>query len=173
MIEELRRLRSSCEPKSNQNPRYLRYSNAVSALLWIVDDLRSEASATETALAESEDRLKRLADRFEDWVHDGIPSLAPYRPTDFLEMVRLHGAVGATKRLLAMPGHTSYGFQRLYELGRLDASVEFGACLPWFEELFTGDEIKEARTRLIVHKFPLKEKLAAAVAARPDWTWRE
>lgn len=42
MIEELRRLRNKCEPKSNQNPRYLRYSNAVSALLWIINDLRRE-----------------------------------------------------------------------------------------------------------------------------------
>lgn len=37
-IEELRRMRQECEPKSNSNPRYLRYSNAVSALLWIVND---------------------------------------------------------------------------------------------------------------------------------------
>jgi hypothetical protein len=42
MIDDLRRLRNKCEPKSNQNPRYLRYSNAVSALLWIIDDLRRE-----------------------------------------------------------------------------------------------------------------------------------
>jgi hypothetical protein len=42
MIDELRRLRNSCEPKSNQNPRYLRYSNAVSALLWIIGDLQAE-----------------------------------------------------------------------------------------------------------------------------------
>ncbi len=34
-IEDLRRLRNSCEPKSNQNPRYLRYSNSVSNLLWV------------------------------------------------------------------------------------------------------------------------------------------
>jgi hypothetical protein len=40
MVDELRRLRNTCEPKSNQNPRYLRYSNAVSALLWIIDDFR-------------------------------------------------------------------------------------------------------------------------------------
>jgi hypothetical protein len=39
MIGELRRMRNHCEPKSNQNPRYLRYSNAVSALRWIIDDL--------------------------------------------------------------------------------------------------------------------------------------
>ena len=42
MIDELRRQRKSCEPKNNQNPRYLRYSNAVSALLWIIDDLQAE-----------------------------------------------------------------------------------------------------------------------------------
>ncbi len=32
MIDDLRRQREICEPKSNQNPRYLHYSNAVSAL---------------------------------------------------------------------------------------------------------------------------------------------
>jgi hypothetical protein len=42
MIEDLRRLRNRCEPKSNQNPQYLRYSNAVSALLWIISDLQAE-----------------------------------------------------------------------------------------------------------------------------------
>jgi len=42
MIDSLRRQRESCEPKSNQNPRYLRYSNAVSALRWIIDDIRRE-----------------------------------------------------------------------------------------------------------------------------------
>ena len=42
MIDELRRMREQCEPKSNQNPRYLRYSNAVSALRWIIEDLAKE-----------------------------------------------------------------------------------------------------------------------------------
>ena len=42
MIEDLRHLRNSCEPKSNQNPRYLRYSNAVSNLLWIISYLQAE-----------------------------------------------------------------------------------------------------------------------------------
>ena len=45
MIDELRRMREQCEPKSNQNPRYLRYSNAVSALRWIIDDLAEENRA--------------------------------------------------------------------------------------------------------------------------------
>lgn len=42
MVDALRRQRNDCEPKSNSNARYLRYSNAVSALLWIIHDLRAE-----------------------------------------------------------------------------------------------------------------------------------
>ena len=42
MIDDLCRLRNECEPKSNQNPSYLRYSNAVSSLLWIISDLQAE-----------------------------------------------------------------------------------------------------------------------------------
>jgi hypothetical protein len=44
MIDALRRQREACEPKVNTNARYLRYSNAISALKWIVDDLRAEES---------------------------------------------------------------------------------------------------------------------------------
>jgi hypothetical protein len=44
MIDDVRRMRERCEPKSNQNPRYLRCSNAVSALRWIIDDLAKERS---------------------------------------------------------------------------------------------------------------------------------
>jgi hypothetical protein len=43
MIDELRQMREQCEPKSNQNARYLRYSNAVTSLRWIIDDLSKEA----------------------------------------------------------------------------------------------------------------------------------
>jgi hypothetical protein len=43
MIDDLRRMREHCEPKSNQNPRYLRFSNAISALRWIIDDLAAGA----------------------------------------------------------------------------------------------------------------------------------
>ena len=42
MIDALRQQREHCEPKSNTNPRYLRYSNAVSALKWLIEDLRAE-----------------------------------------------------------------------------------------------------------------------------------
>jgi len=39
IIDELRRQRDKCEPKSNTNPRYLKYSSAVSSLLWLIEDL--------------------------------------------------------------------------------------------------------------------------------------
>lgn len=42
VIVRLRRMREECEPKSNHNPRYHKYSLAVSALRWIIDDLAQE-----------------------------------------------------------------------------------------------------------------------------------
>ena len=53
-------------------------------------------------------------------------------------------ARGRNEGLLADPRHASYGFERLWELQALDASVEFAVCLPWFRDLFTPDEIEEA-----------------------------
>jgi hypothetical protein len=41
MAEEVRRIRTrTCEPKSNQNPRYLALSNVVSNLMKAIDDMR-------------------------------------------------------------------------------------------------------------------------------------
>ncbi|MCU7729629.1 hypothetical protein ODJ79_38435 [Actinoplanes sp. KI2] len=116
--------------------------------------------------------LKQLTNRYNAYIHEGIPRLRRlgYNPTQFLEMVQASGdAVQATKRLLADPRHTSYGFQRLYTLGRLADSVEFAALLPWFEPLFTNAEREEARTRLILHEFRVDAELRAVTAAPPDW----
>lgn len=43
MIDELRRQREQCHPKTPENTRYHRYSMAVSALRWLVEDLHQEA----------------------------------------------------------------------------------------------------------------------------------
>ena len=37
MIDDLPRMRDKCEPKSNTNPTYLHYSNAISNLKWLVE----------------------------------------------------------------------------------------------------------------------------------------
>ncbi|MEU2616077.1 hypothetical protein ABZ570_31570 [Micromonospora sp. NPDC007271] len=114
----------------------------------------------------------QLVARYNAFIHEGIPQLRRlgYSPTQFLEMVRSAGdAVQATKLLLASPRHTSYGFQRLYSMGRLADSVEFAALLPWFEPLFTPEEREEARIRLILHEFPVEAKLRTATASPPTW----
>lgn len=61
MIDELRQMRERCEPKSNHNPRCLHYSNSVSALRWLVDDLASLNLSTCSAL-ERADHGRALPD---------------------------------------------------------------------------------------------------------------
>jgi hypothetical protein len=48
MVEQLRSLRDQCRPMNTANPRYHHYSMAVSALLWVVSNLQSEAARTIT-----------------------------------------------------------------------------------------------------------------------------
>lgn len=107
--------------------------------------------------------------QFEQWVVSGVERLRArgYNPTLFLGLIRQHaGAVNATKRLLVDPRHTSYGFARLWEMGELRSSVEFGVCLPWFRSLFTLDEQDTAQLRLKLHDFPLERELRAAEQSR-------
>ncbi|MGH3847402.1 MAG: hypothetical protein ACRDS0_39175, partial [Pseudonocardiaceae bacterium] len=93
-----------------------------------------------------------------------------YNPTRFLGMIAQNrSVVTVAKILFANPRLTSEGFERLWEMGELNRSVEFAANLPWFRELFTDDELDEARTRLTLHDFPVEERLVAAAAHRPDW----
>jgi hypothetical protein len=84
-------------------------------------------------------------------------------------MISQYGSVvTVAKRLFADPRLTSDGFMRLWEMGELGRSVEFVANLPWFRDLFTDDELDEARSRLTLHDFPVEQRLAAA-AHPPDW----
>jgi hypothetical protein len=118
------------------------------------------------------ERRRRLEKQFNSFVLAGIPRLQKegYNPVRFLEMVRETGsAYAATIVLLNDPRHTHYGFERLWQMKRLDASVEYAAWLPWFQELFTEDQLYEAQTRLIAHDFPFDRKLAAGALESPDW----
>ena len=109
-------------------------------------------------------------ERFRQHVMAGLAHLpGRYDPKLFRAMVDQHGAVGAAKRLLADPRRTSYGFKRLWELNALDASVEYAVCLPWFQPLFTASEIEEAERRLILHEFPIRERVERAAGNPPDW----
>jgi hypothetical protein len=93
-----------------------------------------------------------------------------YNPTRFLAMIAQDGsAVTVAKRLFSSPRPIAYGFERLWEMGELGRTVEFVANLPWFRDLFTGDELDEAKSRLIALEFPFEERLGAAAAHPPDW----
>ena len=70
-----------------------------------------------------------------------------YNPTYALQMVGELGAVGACKRLLEK-SEPSEGFTRLWELRRLDLTVEAVVLRPEFASLFTLDERAVARQRL-------------------------
>jgi len=116
-------------------------------------------------------RLDVLRKRFDRYVLSGVDRLkgGGYNPTLFVRLVQEHGgAVGATKHLLR-GGHTSYGFEKLWEMKELAASVEFAVCLPWFQDLFMPEEQDEAERRLVLHDFPLKQWLEAAQRQPPEW----
>jgi hypothetical protein len=45
MVGELRRQRNRCEPKRPDNPRYQRYSMAVTGINWVISALQAEEAA--------------------------------------------------------------------------------------------------------------------------------
>ncbi len=71
-----------------------------------------------------------------------------YRPTRFLQLVESVGGLAAARQLLAQPGHPE-GLTRLWELGRLDISMEAAIVEEsrW-HPLFSEAEIAVARRRL-------------------------
>ena len=70
-----------------------------------------------------------------------------YRPTRFLQMVHELGGRQTAQRLLG-GNATSSGFERLWEMGRPDLTVEYLVLQEPWRRLFTEDELKEAERRL-------------------------
>lgn len=103
-----------------------------------------------------------LADDFERDMRDGVRRCREfgYNPTYWQRMVSEHGASNAAKRLLR-GSRASDGFTRLWEMGRLDLSVEFFILLPKYADLFTPDERAEARRRLELYEFDVDSALSA------------
>ncbi|MGW6446870.1 hypothetical protein [Lentzea sp. NPDC055074] len=98
---------------------------------------------------------EQLALEFTDDLHAGYRYLVrkiQYRAKAFIEMVALHGGVGAAQILLRGP-HTHDGFVRLWEAGELDHSVEACVLRPKYAVLFSEDERRVARQRLEDHGF--------------------
>jgi hypothetical protein len=72
---------------------------------------------------------------------------AGYRPFEFLRMVDRGGALPTARRLI-MSSAPSSGFTRLWELNRLDLTVEALALREPWRRLFTEEELGKARQRL-------------------------
>ena len=70
-----------------------------------------------------------------------------YRPTRFLQMLSIKGGLETAKSLINNPGGTE-GFTRLWELGRLDLSVEALVINEKYKALFTEEEIARCKTIL-------------------------
>lgn len=70
-----------------------------------------------------------------------------YRPSYFLRMVQTHGGLEAARILLDQDAPTD-GFTKLWELGRLDLSVEAFALRLRYQSLFSSEQLAKARERL-------------------------
>lgn len=71
-----------------------------------------------------------------------------YTPTRFMQLVSQKGGVQAAKQLILKDGGT-YGFEVLWENNRLDLSIEAYVLRPEYESLFSDEERRLCRNRLI------------------------
>ncbi|MFE5330793.1 hypothetical protein ACFRCG_30840 [Embleya sp. NPDC056575] len=93
-----------------------------------------------------------------------------YRAKRFMTMVSRLGAVETARQLLGAAGGTSEGFTALWELQRLDISVEAWSLLPWYRSLFDEEHLDAARQRLADHEFDVDRFLRTAEQSPPAWT---
>ena len=71
-----------------------------------------------------------------------------YNASRFLQLLSAKGGVAAAKQLISKPGGTD-GFATLWEHGRLDLSVEAHVLQSKYYSLFTDEERKICRQRLL------------------------
>jgi hypothetical protein len=91
-----------------------------------------------------------------------------YSAPRFMQLVAAHGGVGAARRLLSGP-KASDGFTTLWEHRRLEMSVEAHIVLPWYQDLFTDEQLDIARDRLRGHGFEVDAFVRRAELDRPQW----
>ena len=75
-----------------------------------------------------------------------------YHATYFLRMVRQYGGLNTAKKLIR-ESTIQYGMTRLWELGRLDLSVEAHVVRERWAPLFTDAERRKARERLLEYGY--------------------
>ncbi|MFO7167607.1 MAG: hypothetical protein DIU80_006220 [Chloroflexota bacterium] len=93
--------------------------------------------------------MQTLEESFQQVLLDSYQELATlgYQAKDVLQMVQEIGAVYAARKLVKRARYRE-DFMRLWELGRLELSVEALVLRPEYRTLFNSDERKHARQRL-------------------------
>jgi hypothetical protein len=76
-----------------------------------------------------------------------------YNAAYYLRMLTDHGALATAQRLIAAT-QPSDGFTALWELKRLDLTVEYVALNPRWSALFTDAELATCRDRLLAYQMP-------------------
>ncbi|HVV12477.1 hypothetical protein [Amycolatopsis sp.] len=95
-------------------------------------------------------------------MYDGYRYLAKtinYRAKQFLEVVTLHGGVGAARILLRGPC-ASDGFTRLWQEKMLGRSLEATVLRPKYQRLSSDEERRIAWSRLEAHGFDVEQYVA-------------
>jgi len=91
--------------------------------------------------------LERLFDKAMFSIYERALSECGYKATLFRQMILQHGGLQTAKMLLHKPG-LQYGFEALWEHGRLDLTMEALILKPPWNKLFSDEEKEIARKRL-------------------------
>ena len=86
-------------------------------------------------------------------IYERAKTEADYKATRFFHMVGENGGLETAKILIHSP-HVSEGYTALWEIGRLDLTVE--ALIfdnPEYHELFTNEELAICKKRLIDYRY--------------------
>lgn len=79
-----------------------------------------------------------------------------YNATRFLQLISEKGGLKAAKQLISKEDEIA-GFEVLWEMGRLDLSIETHVLKPEYDELFTDEERKICKERLDKYGFTSTE----------------
>lgn len=87
-------------------------------------------------------------------VYESAKRECGYNATYFLQTIIDKGALKTAKHLITS-NTPSEGFTKLWECNHLDMTVEAVALNPMYADLFTEDELKQAKERLEQYGYPL------------------
>lgn len=98
----------------------------------------------------------------------GLRGEVGYDPAPFLHAIATVGIVEACRADIRAE-RPSDAFNILWDIRRLDLSVEAMSLLPWYAVLFDHEDALLARQRLAAYRFDIGEFLRRCVANPPSW----